>query len=358
MNAQNLQSSVECSGQLELLVEDRNHEIGAYCDPDLSLHCVGTRAIVVLDAQMPFDPTEEQFDAPSQLVKHGNGESWDFQVVGQEDELLFVLEIEELHSSQQHWKIRSGFLDRRLADVIALKTGETIDGQRAMTCELKVGLGSGDDERTSLEEQIVEPSHVVLARCGDMNACRDWSAQIDLGVHFDACPGLAEIRPRKKRQRQIDRGGIQSIDRVVELDAKVFANVERSRFANKALGQILPNPPVARFVGFGKCRSGDFLGKTKVIKSLGTSVETGGDVAQPISRCELSKHHADELLTKSKMTHSSFGFVSHHDAIESLSVDQVEELGDDEAAGVHAPTCLRIAPRSSNASHSIFSLSC
>jgi hypothetical protein len=35
MNAQNLQSSVECAGQLEPLVKDRNHEVGAHRDPDL-----------------------------------------------------------------------------------------------------------------------------------------------------------------------------------------------------------------------------------------------------------------------------------------------------------------------------------
>ncbi len=357
MNAQNLQSSVECSGQLEPLVEDRNYEVSAHRDPDLGLHCVGTRAVVVLDAQMPFDPTEEQFDAPSQLVKHGNGEGWNFQVVGQEDELFLGFEIEELHSSQQHGKIRSGFLDRGLADMIASKAGETIDGQRVMTCELKVGLGSGDKERASIgdegqasevhvaavhqierasfEEQVIEPSHVVLARSSDMNACRDWSAQIDLGVHLDAGLGLAEIRPRKERQRQIDRGGIQSIDRVVEVDAKIFACVKRSRLADEALRKIFPNPPVARFVGFGKCRSGNLLGEAKVIESLGASVETGGDVAQSISRCELGKHHADELLTALEMANTLFRPIPGDESGKSLAFDEFDDLGEDVSTGVH-----------------------
>jgi hypothetical protein len=41
MNAQNLQSSVESAGQLELLVKDRDHQIGADRNPDLGLHRVG-----------------------------------------------------------------------------------------------------------------------------------------------------------------------------------------------------------------------------------------------------------------------------------------------------------------------------
>lgn len=51
MNAQKLQISVEYSGQFELLVKDCNHEVGAHCYPDLSLHCVGTRAVVVFDSE-------------------------------------------------------------------------------------------------------------------------------------------------------------------------------------------------------------------------------------------------------------------------------------------------------------------
>lgn len=44
MNAQKLQSSVERSGQLELLVEDCDYQIGGHGNPDLLLHRVGTCA--------------------------------------------------------------------------------------------------------------------------------------------------------------------------------------------------------------------------------------------------------------------------------------------------------------------------
>lgn len=93
MNAQNLQSSVESAGQLELLVEDRYHQIGADGDPYLSLHRIGAGAIVVLDSQVTLDPAEEQLYAPAQLVKHGHGKCRNLQVVGQEDEFLVGLRI-------------------------------------------------------------------------------------------------------------------------------------------------------------------------------------------------------------------------------------------------------------------------
>ncbi len=76
---------MESAGQLELLVEDRDHQIGADRNPDLGLHRVGARAVVMFDSQVAFYPSKEQLDAPAQLVEHGNRQSRNFQVVGQED---------------------------------------------------------------------------------------------------------------------------------------------------------------------------------------------------------------------------------------------------------------------------------
>ena len=63
MNAQNMQSSVESAGQLELLVKDRDHQIGADRNPDLGLHRVGARALVVFDSQVALAPAEERIAA-------------------------------------------------------------------------------------------------------------------------------------------------------------------------------------------------------------------------------------------------------------------------------------------------------
>jgi hypothetical protein len=46
MNAQKLQSSVQGSGQAQLLVEDGDHQVNGDGNPDLGLHRVGTRAVV------------------------------------------------------------------------------------------------------------------------------------------------------------------------------------------------------------------------------------------------------------------------------------------------------------------------
>ncbi len=119
--------------------------------------------------------------------------------------------------------------------------------------------------------------------------------------------------------------------------------------ANEASGQIFPNPPVAQFVRFGQCRSGKLLGKTKVIQSFGTSVETGDKVAQSISRCELGKHHADELLTALEMADTLFRPIPGDESGKSLAFDEFDDWGEDVSTGVHWWESWKTHQRSSNA---------
>jgi hypothetical protein len=371
MNAQNLQSSVECAGQLELLVEDRDHQIGTDCDLYLGLHRIGAGAVVVLDPQVPLDPAEEQLDAPAQLVEHGHGECRNLQVVGQEDEFLACFQIDVFHPSQEHREGLAGFFESRLADMVAAQPRESIHRFRVMPSELKVRFGAGDEEcssignqrqsdevhvatihqieRSCFEEETVEPSHVVLARPSNVDAGGNRATQVDLGVHLDSCLRLPEIRPWKKSERKIDRGGIQRIDRVVQIDAEILARIKGPCLADQALGEVFPYPPVPIFVGFRECRFGDLFGETKVIQRLGTSVETGGNVAQSIPRRHLGKDHADELLPALEMTNSLFRPISGDESGKCLAFDEFDNLGEDVAAGVHRRGAWKIPLRNSNA---------
>ena len=380
MNAQNLQSSVECARQIVPLVKDRNHQVGAHRYPDLGFHRIGTRAVVMFDSQVALDPAEEQFDSPAQLVEHRHSERGNFEVIGQKHEGLAGFQIDEFDAPQKHRIVASGFLDRGLADMIAPQAGETIDRLRVMPREAQVALGACNEEGTCfcdqrqasevhvatvhqvegtrLEEQFVEPVHIVLARPCNADAGGNGATQIDLGVHLDAGLGLAKVGPVEERERQVDGGRIQGVDRVVQVDAKILADVERSCLADEVLGEVLPDAPVARLVGIGKCGLGDFAGEAEVIECFGPRVETGGNVAQSIPARELGEHHADELLTEAEVTCGGVGLVSIDDAVEGLAVNQIEDLGNDEASSVHAPECSKIAERSSNASHPFFALSC
>jgi hypothetical protein len=93
-----------------------------------------------------------------------------------------------------------------------------------------------------------------------------------------------------------------------------------------------------------------------MIERLGPCVEAGRDVAQPISGSHLRENHAGELLSESEMADRDFRFVPLYDAVERLAVDQVENLGENEAAGVHGQKFWKMPPQSSNPSHAFLCL--
>ncbi len=68
---------------MEILFDDGNQHVGGHGAPDLRLHRVLTRAQKALDAQMLFDPFEEQLHLPTTLVQRGNGQWRHRRVVGQ-----------------------------------------------------------------------------------------------------------------------------------------------------------------------------------------------------------------------------------------------------------------------------------
>ena len=54
---------------MEKLPNDRNMQVGAYSNPDLSSYGIGTGPIKCLDPQVLFNPFEEQFYLPAKLIE-------------------------------------------------------------------------------------------------------------------------------------------------------------------------------------------------------------------------------------------------------------------------------------------------
>ena len=373
MNAQKLEGSMESAGELELLVKDGHHEVNGDRNPDLALHRIGTGAEVVFDAQVAFDPFEEEFDLPSRLVELGHGESGDLQVVGEEDKMLGRLLVEVAHPAQRIWEVGRCFGKRWRSNLIAENTLQAIPRHRVMTGEAKIALGPRDEEGacqndtskpskihvaaihhiegSRFEEQVVEPVNICIAGSGDVDAGRDRASQIELGMHLDPSFGASKIGPREETQREIDGRGIQSVNRVLQFQSEILSGVEQTRLAHESFGEIFPESPVPLLVGIGQGGLGNSLSKTKMVEGFASGVETGGDIAQSFPPGQLRKSHTDQLLSATEMPNFALRVVALDQTGESLPVDQIEDLGKDVAAGVH---CHRSSPNdspSSNPSH-------
>ena len=172
---------------------------------------------------------------------------------------VYVAVVEVTHSPEEGGERFPGFGKSGLAHMIAAQPREPIHRERIVACETQAAFCSGYKEGpgmvdiretgevhvapvhqiecAGLEHRLVEPRHIVLARVGDTDAGRNRAPNIDLGMHLDPSLGRSEIGPRKQRQRQIDCRGVERIDNIVQLYARVFSGIQRSRPGNEMLGQ-------------------------------------------------------------------------------------------------------------------------
>jgi hypothetical protein len=62
---------------------------------------------------------------------------------------------------------------------------------------------------------------------GDADKRGDVAMQIQQRMHLDGGLALAELGPREQRQAQVDGGGVQGIQALVQIDAHRIVGVQR-----------------------------------------------------------------------------------------------------------------------------------
>ena len=223
---------------------------------------------------MLLDPLEKQFDLPTCLVQGTDGGRWRTKEVGQEDQAFARLEIVEPNPTQMNGipllRVESG----QRNSLIAQNALRPIAGGRIEAAHVGIRFGPRDKESASLMQreqpfevqipaihdvhcsrlwkQEVEGVDIVQFPVGNMDKTGNCPTKVQQGVQFDRGLGTAKRGPRKESQTQIDRRGVQCVDRVRQVQAQIFCGVQGVRLLDQALGEVGIDPPVSALVGIGQ----------------------------------------------------------------------------------------------------------
>ena len=108
--------------------------------------------------------------------------------------------------------------------------------------------------------------------------------------------GGPEGGPAKDGQTQVDGGGIEGVDGVVEGEAEILSGVERAGPGAQLLGEVLVDLLGAPLVGAGQCRAVQRRTEAGVVELGGNSFEASDQIAQASATGELGEGHPrDEL---------------------------------------------------------------
>lgn len=338
------------------LIETGYQKVNAECDPNLGTHGVFSRAKERFDAQVLLDPLEEKFNLPAALVNRGNGKGGKIEVICKKDQPFPRSRIDITDASQPTGIIPLPFFGLKPDSLVAPQAGRFIDRPRFKDIETCVAFGADHEIRTgrldseqSGEIQIttiknVDASGVVVdlvhevdvvdRTIGDPYEYGDWSGQIDLSVKLDRRFCRSEVRPGKDRQAQVDGGSIDGINHLVEVESVGVPGIQPSCFANENLSECFVSAPVPMLVRVSEVCSSDVATNAHCV-AVGATSQTSFDIAKALTERDLRKGHCKELIACGHPFTGSRHRVQRHAAIELLAVNEIGDLGENQASGVH-----------------------
>lgn len=80
----------------------------------------------------------------------------------------------------------------------------------------------------------------------------DSAAQVQQGVQFDGCFCFTKRRLWKHRQAQVNSGGVERVDGVLQIDTEGVVGVKPACNANQALCKVDVDAPVTRGICIGE----------------------------------------------------------------------------------------------------------
>lgn len=115
-------------------------------------------------------------------------------------------------------------------------------------------------------------------------------------MHLARRLGATKRCPRKPRQAQVDRRGVQRINRVRPIQTEVFPRIQGTRLGDHPLDKGGIDPPVSAFVGIGQHGTFHRQANTSVVQLGRLRRQTGLDVAQAFAIRQLCKGHDTKVF--------------------------------------------------------------
>ena len=120
--------------------------------------------------------------------------------------------------------------------------------------------------------------------------------KIEQGVHFDGGFVLAELGPREQRQAQINSGGVQCVQALVEVHADGILCVQGSCDADQHLGEVSIDAPVVSLIGVGECGARHVPAESNVIQLAAHRAKACLYVTQAFAVSQLREGHRQILV--------------------------------------------------------------
>ena len=300
----------------ELEVFEQQH--GNQCCPNLCLQGIGAGSDEGLDLEMLLEHFEEELDLPAVPVYAANGGRSEAKLVGQELNLSLVLFVPDYHPAQQFWILEAGLESGEANDLVSEDI--TALWQRAVMYDFvsSVAFESGNEEDTGvipLKEEFkvtVSPVHSDDTACGkrkeaggddigsfaigDHGEVRQIAVVVEQQVELNGAFGLTEISPGKHAQTEVNDGGVDTEQLVLEAKLLLFARALAAAEVPQMKESILIKLPWSVGVSVGKRTPGGGGEQSQVTELATGDGQAVADLSQALGLGKLAEEHGDILV--------------------------------------------------------------
>ena len=359
-DAQNLENCVEALLQMQPLLDDGYQDVDRDGDPYLRLHGVLRGPEERLDPKMLLDPPEEELHLPPLLVEQGDAFRRKGKIVGQKNQVLFVLDVEEPDPAEFVGVMLRRADPREHDGLIGPHPGRLVDRRGIQPAIAKILLGPDDEEGQAIREgmkpfeiqipavhhvirsgfgkQFVEDVHVVPLPVGDLDERGDVPPQVEQGMEFDGRLPFPEPRPREEGEAQVDCCGVESIHRLFQFHREGIVGIQIPGRPDQDLGEVGVDAPVAVLVGVGQRVPGDPSPDAHVIQLGANGPQARFDVPQALPEGQLREGHAEELVEAGETQDLVVATIPPNALAKFVERKKFEQLREDGLAVVHGPS--------------------
>ena len=175
---------------------------------------------------MLFDPSEEQFDLPAAAIQFGDGEWGKGDLVGEKNQGSVLLCIMVFNAPKLFGIVGGTVNTGEHNGLIADQSGRPVDGMGIEATKSGVGFGPQEEEAAGLMQAVetgeveiaaihdvegsgfgqeqVQDVEVMELAVGNVNECRDMTAEIEQRMKLDRRFGFTEMGPWEQRQAKIN----------------------------------------------------------------------------------------------------------------------------------------------------------
>ena len=146
---------------------------------------------------------------------------------------------------------------------------------------------------------------------------------------------LALKRPRKDGQAQVDRRGVERVDRFLQIHAKGIVGVELASHADQALGKVRVDTPIPNLVRIRQSAARDPAANPHVIQLLAMRTQARFDIAKTFPIGQLRKRQTQKLLETREAFDLVLATIAGDTTTKRCQRQVLGQLGENQLACVH-----------------------